>query len=83
MAEGDKSLAGCARSVQQMLPVCAALQQLAVQRSPHLAAYARVAAQICRDCEKECRRHEGHHAACKDCAEACAACAKECESLAV
>lgn len=81
LGNGDKSLAGCARSVQQMLPLCTALQQLAVQRSAYLPALAKVALQACQDCEKECRKHEKQHTQCLDCANACAACAKECERL--
>ncbi|SEQ85542.1 twin-arginine translocation signal/Cys-rich four helix bundle protein [Solimonas aquatica] len=83
LGQGDTSIVGCARSVQQMLPICAALQQLAVQKSAYLPAMAKVALQACRDCEKECRKHADKHPQCKACAESCLACAKECEKLAV
>lgn len=83
LGQGDTSIAGCARSVEQMLPICAALQQLAVQKSAYLPGLAKVALQVCRDCEKECRKHADKHEPCKACAEACLACAKECEKLAV
>ncbi|CAH2602996.1 Four-helix bundle copper-binding protein [Rhodovastum atsumiense] len=82
LATGDTSLAGCARSVDQLVAVCAALQKLAASASPHLPALARVAIPICEDCERECRRHAEHHATCRDCAEACQACAEECRKLA-
>jgi Cys-rich four helix bundle protein (predicted Tat secretion target) len=81
-AEGDNSTAACARSVSQLIPVCAALQQLAAQNSKHLKHFAAVAQEICRDCERECRKHEKEHQACRDCAESCAACAKECDAVA-
>jgi Cys-rich four helix bundle protein (predicted Tat secretion target) len=81
-AKGDNSTAACARSVNELLPVCAALQQLADQNSKYVQKYARFAQEVCRDCEKECRKHEKEHQACKDCAEACAACAKECDAVA-
>jgi hypothetical protein len=37
-----------------------------------------VALDVCRSCEKECRKHEKEHEQCKNCAEACGACLKEC-----
>jgi Cys-rich four helix bundle protein (predicted Tat secretion target) len=82
LGEGDKEMAACARSVSQMLPVCTTLQKLAIQDSKYLKSYAALAAQICEDCEKECRKHEKKHDECKACAESCAACLKECKALA-
>lgn len=82
LAEGDTNMAGCARSVHQMLAVCGALQQLASLNSPHLKAMAKVAMAVCKDCEDECRKHEKKHAVCSDCAEACANCYRECKAVA-
>jgi Cys-rich four helix bundle protein (predicted Tat secretion target) len=79
---GDTSVAACAKSVHQMTAVCQALVRLAAAGSPHLPAYAKVAMAICLDCEKECRKHEEHHATCKACAVSCAACAEECKKVA-
>jgi Cys-rich four helix bundle protein (predicted Tat secretion target) len=81
-AQGDKSIAACARSVTQVTPVCETLRVLATQNSKYLASYAKVAAEFCKDCENECRKHEKEHQQCKDCADACAACAKECTKAA-
>lgn len=81
-SQGDNSTAACARSVNQLLPVCAALQQLAAQNSKYLRKFASFAQEMCRDCEKECRKHEKEHQACRDCAESCAACARECDAVA-
>lgn len=78
---GDTTLAECARSVAQLVPVCTALAQLAALRSPHLADIAKAAMAVCRDCEAQCRKHAEHHDFCKDCADSCAACIKACESL--
>jgi Cys-rich four helix bundle protein (predicted Tat secretion target) len=78
-AEGDISLASCARSVWQMTAVCEALARLASANSEHLAAFAKIAHATCLDCEKECRKHENEHAICKACAESCVACAEECK----
>ncbi len=79
---GDTALAGCAKSVDQMLAVCGALAKLAAAGSPHVAAAAKLALAVCKDCEKECRKHADQHATCKACAEGCKACAAECEKLA-
>jgi Cys-rich four helix bundle protein (predicted Tat secretion target) len=73
---GDKSLAECMRSVSAMLPVCTAMNRLAVQDAKRLKELAKVCADICRDCEAECRKHEFHHVECQRCAEACAATVK-------
>lgn len=81
-ADGDTSTAACARSVNDLLSVCATLRHLATQNSKHLPKFAKVAADICRDCEKECRKHEKEHSQCRDCADSCAACAKECDKAA-
>jgi Cys-rich four helix bundle protein (predicted Tat secretion target) len=81
LAKGDTSLAECATTIAAMLPMCEALAAVAVQRSPQLKALAAVCGRVCRDCEKACRKHESHHAICKQCAESCAACAAQCEKV--
>lgn len=81
-AMGDTSMAGCARSVDQMNSTCATLAKLATANSPYLATMSKVALAVCQDCEKECRKHADHHAVCKACADACAACAEECKKIA-
>ena len=82
LGDGDKDMAGCAKSVNQMLAICSALQQLAAQESAHLAEMAKLAAQACKECEAECKKHADKHAPCKSCMEACADCRKECEKVA-
>jgi len=82
LGEGEQPMAACARSVNELLVVCTALQKLAGQGSPNTPAFARVAEKVCADCEAECRKHEHHHAECKACADACAACVTECRALA-
>lgn len=81
LGDGDKELAACARSVNQMLSVCTALQGLAQQNSKYTAGFAKAAIDVCKDCEDECRKHEKKHAECKACAESCAACLKQCKAL--
>ena len=75
LAQGDKSMASCAKSVREMLALCNALRSIASQEAP-------IAQDACTRCEAECRKHEEMHAACKACAEACAACAAECKRVA-
>jgi Cys-rich four helix bundle protein (predicted Tat secretion target) len=83
MATGDVSLAGCARSTDQLLSVCGTLAKLAgTKGSPYLPAMAKLALTVCQDCEKECRKHADKHATCKACADACATCAGECKKIA-
>ena len=81
-AAGDTSLAACAKTVNEMLSVCASLHKLAAAGSARLPEMAKLAIAVCQDCEKECRKHEHHHATCKACADACAACAEECQKAA-
>jgi Cys-rich four helix bundle protein (predicted Tat secretion target) len=81
LAEGNKSLAACAKSVSALEAVCHGLAVLAAQKSPLLPRYAAVARDVCKACEDECRKH-AEHEPCKDCADACADCAKECAKIA-
>lgn len=81
MGDGDKSVAGCARSVNETVALCESLRKLAAQGSPRAAEVARIARAACLDCEKECRKHEAKHAECRECAKSCAKCAKECEAF--
>ncbi len=81
LADGDKPMAACAQSVNELLAACDALMKLAAQESRFTPAMAKVAAEVCAACEKECRKHEKKHAECKACADACAACLKECKKL--
>lgn len=83
LGQGDKVMAACAQSVNELLAVCSTLQKLANQDSKRTPQFAKLAADVCADCEKECRKHEKKHAECKACADSCAACLKECQKLAV
>lgn len=82
LAEGDKAMAACARSVNEMLAICGALQNVAAQDAPSLKKMAAIAADTCQRCEDECKKHASKHPECKDCGEACAACRKECLKIA-
>ena len=83
LGQGDKDMASCAQSVNQVLALCGALQQLANQNSKQLPKLAAIAMDACKQCEDECKKHADKHESCKACGESCAACAKECKKLAV
>lgn len=83
LGQGDKEMAACAQSVNQMLALCAAVQQLANQNSKLLPKLAALAMDACNQCEEACKKHAEKHAECKVCGESCAACARECKKLAV
>ncbi len=80
IADGDASLGACLASVEEMLDACRMLERFATTSSDHLAAVARLCADVCDDCEEACRKHAEHHDTCRACAEACADCAKACRS---
>jgi len=83
LGQGDKDMAACAKSVNQMLALCASLQALANQESAYLPKLATIAMDACNKCEDECKKHSNKHEACKACGESCVACAKECKKIAV
>jgi Cys-rich four helix bundle protein (predicted Tat secretion target) len=66
LGEGDKELAGCAKTVRDTIAACTALRELAAADSPHAKDLAKVFSGICGDCEAECKKHE-KHSVCKDC----------------
>lgn len=82
LGQGDKEMAACAKSVNQMLAMVETLRKLAITESRFLPRYAALCAEMCGDCEKECRKHENKHTECKACADSCAACIKECKAVA-
>jgi Cys-rich four helix bundle protein (predicted Tat secretion target) len=77
----DTSMAGCTNSFYQMIAACGALQTLAAVNSPHVPAFAKVVAQMCEDCQKECEKFPDV-AECKACGDSCKACAGECRKVA-
>ena len=81
LADGDTAMAECAQSVNELLAACTALQKLVAQDSKYAKRTAALVMEICRDCEKECRKHEKKHSQCKDCGDACAECEKQCKAF--
>jgi len=82
MGQGEKELAACAQSASLVITICGTLQQLAVADSKHLTQMAKLAMDICKDCEDECKKTD-KHPECKACGEACVACYKECKAIAI
>lgn len=82
LGNGDKEMAACAQSVNELLASCTVLMKLAGQDSRYVPAFAKLAGEVCASCEKECRKHAKHHEECRACAESCAACLKECRKVA-
>jgi len=81
LGRGETDLAACARSSSQVEAICSALQSLAASNAKQLPQLARVAMDICKECEEECKKTE-KHPECKACKEACAACYEECRKIA-
>ncbi|HTV22842.1 MAG TPA: Csp1 family four helix bundle copper storage protein [Polyangiaceae bacterium] len=71
LAAGSSMMAECAKSVQQMIPICRALSSLSAMGSTHARALAGACADVCAECAAVCEPHVGHHAECKACFEAC------------
>ena len=78
LAKGDKAMAECLGTVTDMLAACEALQKLAANESPHLAAMAKVCQKTLQDCAKSCEPHAKHMSECRACMEACRECEKAC-----
>ena len=72
MAQGDSSMAGCARAVREMLGVCAAARTLMYSGSALAAAQLAVCRDACVACRSACEPHISHHEQCAACAGACA-----------
>ena len=81
VANGDNTLAECARSVNELIAACTALRSLAAQNSSFVPKYAKLTAEVCKSSEAECRKFEKSHTECKACADACAACITECAKV--
>lgn len=81
LGQGDTSMAACAKSATQVEAVCGALQKLAAAEAKNLPQMAKLAMDVCKACEEECKKTE-KHPECKACMEACAACYRECKKIA-
>jgi len=70
--EGDLELAACAKKVNEMNAICDGFSKLLAGNSSHVNDYAKICGSVCKECAKECRKHD-QHIECRECAEACEA----------
>lgn len=82
LSSGDTSMADCAKTVQDMRATMVGLAALAASGNPRLPALARIALDLCKECEAACRKHADTHAVCRECADACARCVAACQKIA-
>jgi Cys-rich four helix bundle protein (predicted Tat secretion target) len=87
LANGNKEMAECNRTVQEMLALCGALLKLNAYKSEHVKELAKISAQACDTCAAACKKHSPHwahgmHLICKSCYEACLECSKACKAMA-
>lgn len=81
LGNGNKDMAACLSTVNDMLAACEALQKLQAAKSKHTGAMAKVCLDTLADCQAACEKH-AKMAACKDCADACKACITACKAMA-
>lgn len=70
--EGDLTMAECASKVHEMQAICQAFSYLLASNSGYRKQFAPLCLAACKDCAKECRKHD-EHVECRQCAEACEA----------
>ncbi|PKR77153.1 four-helix bundle copper-binding protein [Halalkalibacillus sediminis] len=75
-----KMMAECIRLDRECADICGFFEQALLRDTPFKAELAKVCAEICEACGKECEKHDHDH--CQECAKACFNCAKECRKVA-
>ncbi|QGM47060.1 four-helix bundle copper-binding protein [Methylocystis heyeri] len=81
LSMNDTSMADCTKITYDTIAACGALQTLASVNSSYTPAFAKVVAQLCVDCKKECDKFP-QYSECVAMAAACKACAEECQKVA-
>jgi Cys-rich four helix bundle protein (predicted Tat secretion target) len=81
LAMNDASMGACTKATYDVVAACDALAKLAGTNSAFTPAFAKVVADVCLACKKECDKFPDI-AECKTCGEACKACADECRKVA-
>ncbi|MCP5142986.1 MAG: Csp1 family four helix bundle copper storage protein [Chromatiales bacterium] len=71
LGDGDTTMKECAKSVNEMIPVCGAMATLALSDSRNLRVMADACLAACKDCAAACEKHMEQHVECKDCYDAC------------
>jgi Cys-rich four helix bundle protein (predicted Tat secretion target) len=80
LAMNDASMGACTKATYDVVAACNALATLAGTNSTFTPAFAKVVADVCLACKKECDKFPDI-AECKACGEACKACADECHKV--
>ena len=77
----DASMAECTKASYDVIAACGALAALASVNSANTPAFAKVVAEVCLACKKECDKFPQYQE-CVDMGAACKACAEECHKVA-
>ncbi len=80
LSMNDTSMADCTKLTYDTIAACGALASLAAVNSPFTPAMAKIVANICDACKKECDKFP-QYAECVDMGAACKACADECRKI--
>jgi Cys-rich four helix bundle protein (predicted Tat secretion target) len=81
LSMGDSSMAACTQATYDTIAACNALGSLAATNSSFTPAFAKVVANVCEACKKECDKFPDV-AECVAMGAACKACAEECHKIA-
>ncbi|WP_159730525.1 four-helix bundle copper-binding protein [Methylosinus sp. Ce-a6] len=81
LAANDASMGACTKSTFELVAACKTLASFAGTNSGFTPAFAKVVAEVCVACKKECDKFP-NIAECKACGDACQACADECKKIA-
>jgi Cys-rich four helix bundle protein (predicted Tat secretion target) len=71
LAQGDRSLGDCLRTVLDSEVVCSAVLKLAGLNSSFTGSLARQSIAVMQACADACKAHVDHHVACKNCHDSC------------
>lgn len=78
---GEHAAASRINTLLDCAGICHTSADMMLHGSIHVPSTCRLCAEVCRDCESECRR-AGDDPMMRKCADACGACAESCEQMA-
>jgi Cys-rich four helix bundle protein (predicted Tat secretion target) len=81
LSMNDTSMAECTKASFDVIAACGALETLASVNSTYTPAFAKVVADACLACKKECDKFP-QYSECVDMGASCKACAEECKKIA-
>ena len=79
--QGNKKMADCASSVQEMLAMCSAMSSMGASESAHMKKVVMACIDVCDTCVEQCDKHAKDHESCKTCRDACKDCVKEMKNI--